>query len=157
MAENFQPDSLDLKILQLLMTDARISYLDIARANNVSGATIHLRMNKLQNAGVVSAARLIINPEKIGYTIAAFIAINLEKGSLYKEAVEILKKINEVTECCYVTGAYSMFIKINCRDTVHLREVLNEKIQKINGVQRTETFIILEQSINRQVEVNNES
>ena len=150
MTENFQLDSLDINILQLLMTDARISYLDIARANNVSGATIHLRMNKLENAGIISGSRLIINPEKAGYKLCAFIAINLEKGGLYNEAVKILKKIKEVTECCYVTGAYSMFIKLHCKDTIQLREILNEQIQ---GVQRTETFIILEQSIDRQIEL----
>ena len=153
MAENFQLDSLDIKILQLLMTDARISYLDIARANDVSGATIHLRMNKLENAGILSGTRLIVNPEKLGFKLCAFIAIHLEKGGLYNEAVKVLKKIKEVTECCYVTGAYSMFIKLYCKDTAQLREILNEQIQKIQGVQRTETFIILEQSIERQVEL----
>lgn len=153
MEQNFQLDSLDISILQLLMTDARISYLDIARANNVSGATIHLRMNKLESAGVISGTKLMIKPEKLGFKLVAFIAINLEKGGLYNEAVTILKNIKEVTECCYVTGAYSMFIKLYCKDTAQLREILNEQIQKINGVQRTETFIILEQSIDRQVEL----
>lgn len=153
MTENFQPDSLDINILQLLMTDARISYLDIARANNVSGATIHLRMNKLENAGIISGNRLIVNPDKLGFKLCAFIAINLEKGGHYNEAVIVLKKIKEVTECCYVTGAYSMFIKLYCKDTSQLREILNEHIQKIQGVQRTETFIILEQSIDRQIEL----
>lgn len=153
MEENFQLDSLDTSILQLLMTDARISYLDIARANNVSGATIHLRMSKLENAGIISGTKLIIKPEKLGFKLVAFIAINLEKGGLYNEAVKVLKKIKEVTECCYVTGAYSMFIKLYCKDTTQLREILNEQIQKIDGVKRTETFIILEQSINRQVEL----
>ena len=153
MESNLQLDSLDLNILHLLMTDARISYLDIARANNVSGATIHLRMNKLESAGVISGTKLIIKPEKLGYKLAAFIAINLEKGGLYNEAVRILKNIKEVTECCYVTGAYSMFIKMYCKDTAELREILNDKIQKIEGVKRTETFIILEQSIDRQIEL----
>ncbi len=153
MAENFQLDSLDVNILQLLMTDARISYLDIARANNVSGATIHLRMSKLESAGIISGTRLIVNPDKLGFKLCAFIAINLEKGGLYNDAVKVLKKIKEVTECCYVTGAYSMFIKLHCRDTSQLREILNEQIQKIQGVQRTETFIILEQSIDRQIEL----
>jgi Lrp/AsnC family transcriptional regulator for asnA, asnC and gidA len=135
------------------MTDARISYLDIARANNVSGATIHLRMNKLENAGILSGTRLIVNPDKLGFKLCAFIAINLEKGGLYNDAVKVLRKIKEVTECCYVTGAYSMFVKLYCKDTAQLREILNEQIQKIQGVQKTETFIILEQSIERQVEL----
>lgn len=153
MEKNFQIDSLDVSILHLLMTDARISYLDIARANNVSGATIHLRMSKLENAGIISGTKLIIKPEKLGFKLCAFIAINLEKGGLYNDAVTVLRKIKEVCECCYVTGAYSMFIKLYCTDTSQLREILNEKIQKIEGVQKTETFIVLEQSIERQVEL----
>jgi Lrp/AsnC family transcriptional regulator for asnA, asnC and gidA len=153
MEENLQIDILDKKILELLMQNSRISYLEIARASNVAGATIHLRMSKMEQLGIVKGSVLLVNPEKLGLKIGAFICINLQEGGMYDAAASVLKDIPEVTECSYVTGSYSMFIKIYCRDTNHLREVLTSKIQKVQGVKSTETFIILEQSINRQVQV----
>jgi Lrp/AsnC family transcriptional regulator, regulator for asnA, asnC and gidA len=153
MDEKLQIDELDKNILRLLMLDARISYLEIARANNVSGATIHLRMNKLEKMGIVKGARLIINPEKIGLGVCAFIGVFMEKGGQFPEALADLKEIHEVTECFYTTGSYSFFVRLYCRDTTHLLEVLTQKILRINGVQRTETFIAMEQSIERPIKI----
>ena len=96
---------------------------------------------------------IIIDPKKAGYDITAFLGIYLEKGSLYKDAVDQLTKIKEVVELHYTTGSYSMFAKITCRDTDHLRHVLNEEIQAVKGIQRTETLISLEESIKRQIEL----
>lgn len=153
MAHNLQIDSLDIKILQFLMQNSRVSYLEIARETGVAGATIHLRLNKMEQAGIIKGNKLIVDPDKLGFKIGAFVCMNLQEGGQYNHAVEVLNNIKEVTECAYVTGAYSMFVKVYCRDTNHLREVLNGKIQKIEGVKSTETFIILEQSIDRQVQV----
>ena len=153
MSENLQIDSLDMKILEILMENSRVSYLEIARKTGVAGATIHLRLNKMERLGIIKGNRLIVDPEKLGFKIGAFICINLQEGGQYEHAVEVLNDIKEVTECAYVTGAYSMFVKVYCKDTNHLREVLNGKIQKIEGVKSTETFIILEQSIDRQVQL----
>lgn len=153
MTQNFQLDKLDKQILSMLMNDATIPYTEIAKELVVSAGTIHVRMKKLTEEGVVLGSHLEIDPSKIGYDVCAFLGIFLEKGSEYNDAVVRLKKVPEVVELHYTTGVYSMFAKIVCRDTQHLREVLNEHIQTIKGVQRTETFISLEQSIKRQVEI----
>lgn len=153
MALNSQIDKLDKQILSMLMKDATIPYTEIAKELVVSAGTIHVRMKKLIETGVVLGSHLQINPAKAGYDICAFLGIYLDKGSEYHEAVTRLKKIPEIVELHYTTGIYSMFAKIVCRDTQHLREVLNEHIQPIKGVQRTETFISLEESIKRQVEI----
>ncbi len=153
MAQNSQIDKLDKQILSMLMKDSTIPYTEIAKELVVSAGTVHVRMNKLIDAGVVRGAHLEIDPAKIGYDVCAFLGIFLEKGSEYNDAVTRLKKVPEVVELHYTTGVYSMFAKIVCRDTQHLREVLNEHIQTIKGVQRTETFISLEESIKRQVEI----
>jgi Lrp/AsnC family transcriptional regulator, regulator for asnA, asnC and gidA len=150
---NYEIDNLDKQILSLLMHNVTRAYTDIAKELNVSGGTIHVRMKKLTEMGVVKGSQLIINPAAIGFDICAFLGVYLEKGSEYKEAVAQMKQIPEIVELHYTTGTYSMFVKILCRDTKHLREVLNEKIQVIEGVQRTETFISLEESINRQIEI----
>jgi Lrp/AsnC family transcriptional regulator for asnA, asnC and gidA len=153
MPQNFQLDKLDKQILSMLMKDATIPYTEIAKELVISAGTVHVRMKKLIDTGVVLGSHLQINPAKIGFDVCAFLGIFLEKGSEYNDAVVRLKKVPEVVELHYTTGVYSMFAKIVCRDTQHLREVLNEHIQTIKGVQRTETFISLEESIKRQVEI----
>ncbi|MGQ0829891.1 MAG: Lrp/AsnC ligand binding domain-containing protein [Bacteroidota bacterium] len=153
MAQNFQIDKLDKQILSMLMKDAAIPYTEIAKELVVSAGTIHVRMKKLTETGVVLGSHVEINSAKAGYDICAFLGIYLDKGSEYHDAVIRLKKIPEIVELHYTTGIYSMFAKIVCKDTQHLREVLNEYIQPIKGIQRTETFISLEESIKRQVEI----
>jgi Lrp/AsnC family transcriptional regulator, regulator for asnA, asnC and gidA len=148
-----QIDKLDRQILHLLMQNVNRAYTDIAKELGVSGGTIHVRLKKMTEMGIVQGAQLLINPAAIGYDICAFIGVFLEKGSAYKEVVEKMRDIPEIVELHYTTGSYSMFVKIICRDTKHLREVLNVKIQGIAGVHRTETFISLEESITRQISV----
>ncbi|MCO4294336.1 Lrp/AsnC ligand binding domain-containing protein [Solitalea sp. MAHUQ-68] len=146
-----QVDKLDLQILSMLMNDATIPYTDIAKELIISGGTVHVRMKKLQEMGIVTGSNLVVNPQRIGFDVCAFLGIFLEKGSQYHDAVNQLGEVKEIVELHYTTGLYSMFAKIICRDTAHLREVLNEKIQVISGIQRTETFISLEESIKRQI------
>ena len=149
--QNFELDNLDIQILSILMEDATIPYTEIAKKLIVSGGTIHVRMKKMQDLEIIKGSYLMIDPQKIGYDVCAFLGIFLEKGSQYKDAVESLKKVKEIVELHYCTGLYSMFAKIVCRDTNHLRYVLNEDIQGVKGIQRTETFISLEESIKRQI------
>jgi Lrp/AsnC family transcriptional regulator for asnA, asnC and gidA len=147
----YEIDNLDKQILRLLMQDVTRAYTDIAKELGVSGGTIHVRMKKLNEMGVVKGAQLLVNPAAVGFDICAFIGVFLEKGSEYKDAVEQIRAIPEVVELHYTTGTYSMFAKLICRDTKHLREVLNEKLQAVEGVQRTETLISLDESISRQI------
>jgi Lrp/AsnC family transcriptional regulator, regulator for asnA, asnC and gidA len=153
MSKGAEIDILDRKILTILMEDAVVPYTEIAKKLEVSAGTIHVRMKKLIDLGVVVGSQLIVNPTVIGYDICAFIGIFLDKGSAYSDARERMTEIPEIVELHYTTGIYSIFAKILCRDTNHLREVLNEKIQAIPGIQRTETFITLEQGFSRQINI----
>ena len=153
MAQDLQIDKLDKQILSMLVRNAMTPFTEIAKELIISTGTVHVRMKKLTEMGVVLGSHLEVRPSKVGYDICAFLGIFLEKGSEYHECVAHMKKIPEIVELHYTTGVYSMFAKIICKDTQHLREVLNEHIQTINGVQRTETFISLEESIKRQVEI----
>ena len=148
---NLEIDNLDVDILSILMNDATTAYTEIAKELIVSGGTIHVRMKKMQDLGIIKGSNLIVDAQKVGYDICAFLGIYLEKGSIYHEAVDRLKQVKEIVELHYTTGAYSMFAKIICRDTTHLRHVLNDQVQAIPGIQRTETFISLEESIKRQI------
>jgi Lrp/AsnC family transcriptional regulator for asnA, asnC and gidA len=152
-SKDSQIDSIDKKILALLMEDANMAYTDVASKINVSGGTVHVRMKKLADMGIVKGSQLKIDYASLGYDITAFLGVYLEKSSYYDEALNGLKKISEVVDVHYTTGNYSMFVKLVCRDTQHLREVLHDKIQKVVGIQRTETFISLEESISRNIKL----
>ena len=153
MSENYQIDNLDRSILSILMQDAKTPYTEIAKKMLISAGTVHVRMKKMEEAGVVKKSRLHINYELLGYDLTAFLGIYLEKGSNYKEVITQMESIPEIVEAYYTTGGYSIFAKITCMNTKHMRQVLNEDIQSVKGIQRTETIISLEQSIDKQVDL----
>jgi Lrp/AsnC family transcriptional regulator, regulator for asnA, asnC and gidA len=146
-------DGIDKEILRNLMEDARKPILQIASKVGISGAAIHQRLKKLEQIGVISGSKIMINPKILGYNTMAFIGIYLDKAARNLEAVAALKKIPEVIECHYTTGNWSVLIKIICKDNEHLMGLLNTKIQAIEGVSRTETFISLDQQIGRQIQL----
>jgi Lrp/AsnC family transcriptional regulator, regulator for asnA, asnC and gidA len=146
-------DKLDLQIIQQLVEDAGISYAEMGKNLFVSAGTIHVRIKKLSDAGIVGKMRYDVDMKKLGYDVIAFIGIYLEKSSLYDAVAKELKKIPEIVRMNYTTGNYSIFAEIVCRDIVQLRSVLHDELQKIKGIERTETFISLEESLNRHVKV----
>ena len=154
MAKNYEIDNTDLKILEILMRDAKRPYTEVAKKVFVSQGTIHVRMNKMEEAGIVEKTTLRINYSKLGFDITAFIGIYLEKSALYDSVLAKLKDIPEVTNIHYTTGNYSMFVKIHCRDTNHLKEVLHDKMQQVEGIERTETMISLEESLDRSLRLS---
>jgi len=153
MDTNYQVDNTDLKILEILMQDAKRPFTEVAKKVFVSGGTVHVRMNKMEEAGIVEKTTLKVNYAKLGYDITAFLGIFLEKSALYDKVLARLKVIPEITNIHYTTGNYSMFCKIHCRDTNHLKEVLHDKIQQVDGIERTETMISLEESLDRNLDL----
>ena len=151
--QNIEIDGIDKEILRALMEDARTPILEIARQVGISGAAIHQRLRKLEKSGLITGSKFIINPKALGYTTMAFVGIYLDKAMNNPEAVKQLQKIPEVLECHYTTGNWSVFIKILCKDNAHLMHLLNKEIQSIPGVSRTETFVSLQQQIDRQIKV----
>lgn len=153
MAKGTEIDKLDKQILSILMRNSKKAYTDIAKQLYVSGGTIHVRMKKLEDAGIVKGYNLAVDYGKLGYDICALLGIYLDKSSLYDDVALELEKIPEIVAAHYTTGLYNIFAQIICRDTDHLREVLHDKIQKISGIQRTETFISLQESIDRPIDI----
>jgi len=146
-------DGIDKIILNHLMKDARTPILSIARGIGISGAAIHQRLRKMEASGLISGSKFVINPKILGYKTLAFVGIFLDSSSKYKEAIKRLKEIDEVIESHYTTGNYAILVKILCKDNEHLMQVLNHQIQHIKGVARTETFISLDQQIDRQMKI----
>ena len=148
-----QLDALDKKILKMIAADARVPFLEVARACNVSGAAIHQRVQKLFALGVLKGSQFIVDPESVGFETCAYIGLYLKDPSSFEEVTLALKKIPEVVECHFTTGNYTMLIKMFAFDNAHLMDLLNNEIQQINGVTSTETLISLDESINRQLPI----
>lgn len=153
MSPTLNIDKLDLQIIQQLMHDANISYAEMGKKLFVSAGTIHVRIKKMQDTGVINGLKFQVDLKKLGYDVIAFIGIYLEKSSLYDTVAKELKKIPEIVRMNYTTGNYSIFAEIACKDITQLRIILHDELQKIKGIERTETFISLEESLNRNVKV----
>ena len=153
MANKLNLDKLDLQIIHEMMETAEISYAELGKKLFVSGGTIHVRIKKLQEFNIVKGTRLNVDLKQLGYDITAFVGIFLEKSSLYDTVATDLKKIPEIVRLNYTTGNYSMFIEVVCKDINQLRAVLHDELQKIKGIERTETFISLDEGFSRNVQV----
>lgn len=150
---NYQIDIIDKKILALLMENARMPFLEIARLCGISGAAIHQRVKKLEDAGVIQGSRFIVNPSALGYGVCAYIGLLLTSSNKYKEVVKELESIPEIVEANFVTGDYSLIIKVFCKDNEHLMHVLVDHMQHIDGIASTRTFISLAQPISREFDI----
>jgi len=153
MASKLNLDKLDFQIISEMSENAEISYADLGKKLFVSGGTIHVRIKKLEEQKVVKGRRLSIDIKLLGYDVIAFIGFYLEKSSLYDSVAKELKKIPEIVRLNYTTGNYSMFAEIVCKDIQQLRTVLHDKLQNIAGIERTETFISLDENLNRNVAI----
>ena len=147
-------DSLDKKILNILSQNARIPFKDVAAECGVSRAAIHQRVQHLIENGVITGSGFDVNPKSLGYSTCTYIGLNLERGSMYKNVVARLNSINEIVECHFTTGSYTMLIKLYAKDNEQLMDLLNNKLQTIPGVVSTETLISLEQSSKREILVD---
>ena len=147
-----QLDSLDEQILKLIADNARIPFLEVARACNVSGAAIHQRIQKLTNLGILKGSQFILDPEKIGYETCAYIGLYLKDPEQFDSVAEALKKIPEVVECHFTPGQYDLFITIYAKNNHHLLSIIHDKLQPL-GLARSETIISFNEAINRQMAI----
>lgn len=146
-------DELDKKILEIISNNARIPFKDVAAECGVSRAAIHQRVQRLIEMGVIVGSGYHVNPASLGFNTCTYIGITLEKGSMYKQVCTELEKIDEVVECHFTTGSYTMLIKLYARDNADLMDLLNNRIQEIPGVTTTETLISLNQSIKKELPI----
>ena len=155
MEKGFLVDATDRRILEILSKNARMPYLEVARIVGISGAAVHQRVQKMADAGVTSGSQFSLNPKGLGYNTCAFIGIqvSLTNGTTHQEVFEHIMGIPEIVECHHTSGKYSLFVKIFTLNNEHLKNVIVEQIQTINGVNSTETFISLEKGFHRQIPV----
>ena len=144
-------DGIDKQILRMLMSNSRRPILEIAKNIGISGAAIHQRLRKLEKQNLILGSSIKINDKVLGFTTMAYVGIFLDRATNNLSVVNQLKEIPEILECHYTTGDWSVLTKLLCKDNEDLMEILTKKIQTIKGVSRTETYISLDQQINRQI------
>jgi Lrp/AsnC family transcriptional regulator for asnA, asnC and gidA len=153
ISKQLEIDSIDKKIINILMVNAGLSYQEIGKKLFLSSGAVHVRVKKMETLGIIKNHTATIDFSKIGYDVTCYIGIHLSTDELFESVAAELEKIDEVTSIDFTTGNYSILIKVICIDTHHLRYVLTEKIQKIEGIQRTESHICLHQSINKSLTI----
>lgn len=151
MEASFKRDQLDNHILEALMKDARTPFAELAKRFNVSAGTIHVRVEKMKQAGIITGAQITINPKALGYDVCCFIGINLKRAGDYPSAIAKLEALEEVVEAYYTTGNFNVFIKVMCQSIDGLQHVLINRIQSIDEIQSTETLISLQNPIVRAI------
>ncbi|QIM62161.1 transcriptional regulator AsnC [Pasteurellaceae bacterium Orientalotternb1] len=155
MHKNYQPtfqiDQLDQRILHVLTDDARTPYAEMAKNFGVSPGTIHVRVEKMRQAGIIEGTKLRINERKLGYDVCCFIGIILKSAKDYEKVIAKLREFDEVVEAYYTTGNYSIFLKVMTHTIEELHRILATKIQLIEEIQSTETLISMQNPILRDI------
>ena len=145
--EKIKLDNLDHQILDILIDNTRTPFTDIAKRLLISAGTVHVRVNKMEEAGLIKGSSLTLDYNKMGYSFIAYVGIYLEKTHQTKYVLERLKEIPYVTVAHITTGKFNIYCKVRAKTTEHAKEIIF-KIDDIDGILRTETMISLEESIN---------
>ncbi len=145
-------DEVDFAILSLLSEDAQMAYTEVAKRATISSGTVHMRIRKMRELGIVTGATLNLDYVKIGWKLTVFLGIFLRESGLYKKVIKRLKDVPEVVKVHHTTGKYDVFVKMHAKDSIHYREVYQENILSIKGIREVESFISVEQSLNRHID-----
>lgn len=147
-------DAIDRKILLYLVKNARMPFLEIARECGISGAAIHQRVKKLDDAGILKGSRFEVDPKKLGFDVCAFIGMRVSDPSKNHELVKRLMEIPEITECHFVTGDYTILMKLYCLSNEHLMQTIFTNVLNLPWIIHTETFISLNEAFIRPIDVS---
>lgn len=147
-------DNIDINILDIISKNARMPFKEVAEECGISRAAVHQRVNRLIDMGVITGSGYHIDPKSIDFKTCTYMGIFLEKGNLYEDVANSIEQIPEIVECHYTTGKYAMFIKVYSRDNEHLKDILINRLQKIEGISSTETIISLEETFKREIPIS---
>ena len=147
MRPNYKIDDVDKKILHFLIENTRMPFTEIAKKMDVSAGTIHVRVKKMEDAGIIQGSTLIVDYSRMGYDFIAYVGIMLTKSNKIQGVLEQLKNIPNVTVASVVSGKYNIFCKVRAKDTKDAKNVIY-RIDEIENVLRTESMISLDEEIN---------
>lgn len=147
-------DAVDFKILDLLSYDAQMPYTEVAKKISSSPGTVHARIKKMKNLGVIQGATLKLDYSKIGWKMTIFLGVYLRETILYKQVMEELAKIPEIVKIHHSTGKYDVFVKMHAKDGMHYRQVYQEAVLTIEGIKGVESFMSVEENMCRHIVFN---
>lgn len=142
-------DNTDVKIINSLLANSRVTTTRVSKQVSISNVATQQRISKLEKAGVIKGYTANVNYNEVGYKTVAYIGVFLEKARNYPDVIKRLSKVPEILEAHFTTGNYSIFLKMIAKDNLHLMDILSQHIQNIEGIARTETFISLQEGINK--------
>lgn len=145
-------DDVDFKILGLLSDNAQMPYTEVAKKLNISPGTVHARIKKMKNLGVIKGATLNLDYSKIGWKMTIFLGVYLRETMLYKKVIDELTKVPEIVKIHHSTGKYDIFAKMHAKDSMHYRQIYQEAILTIKGIKGVESFISVEENMSRHIE-----
>ncbi|MFI3263584.1 MAG: Lrp/AsnC family transcriptional regulator [Rikenellaceae bacterium] len=147
--EDYKVDELDLEILEHIANNSRISFLEVARLCNVSGAAVHQRVQRMTAAEIITGSQFTIDMTKIGYDTCAYVSLSFDQASRLTEIEKAIEAIPEVVECYHTLGMFDLLLKVYARSNSHLLKIIQLQLKPL-GVVRSETTISCQQSFNRQ-------
>lgn len=146
---DYQLDNIDRGILRFLQKDARMAYTSIADKLGVSSGTIHQRIHRLEEAGILLGTTIRVDPKALGLTVNVLIGIHFRGAHDHEKVIDQLKSWSEVTEINYTTGSYGLIIKVTTQDIDSFHKFLTKKLQTVKEIQATESFVCLDQPMSR--------
>jgi Lrp/AsnC family transcriptional regulator for asnA, asnC and gidA len=149
MSEKYEIDTVDRQILSFLLDDARVPFLEIARKLVVSGGMVHQRIEKMKEAGIIEGSQIKLNLKNLGFDVTVFLGVHLKSSKKLPDVIKKLKDYPEVLEAHYTTGTYALLLKISTKNISDFHKFLIEKLQSIDEVQSTESFISMDQPIQK--------
>ncbi|WP_405380097.1 Lrp/AsnC family transcriptional regulator [Maribacter sp. LLG6340-A2] len=145
-------DQVDFNILNILADNAQTAYTDVAKELTISPGTVHMRMRKMREMGLITGATLTLDYAKMGWKMTIFLGIFLSEISLFKSVMKKLNDIEEVVKIHHVTGKYDIFIKMHARDSNHYKQVYQDEILSVAGIRGIESFISIEEKVERHIQ-----
>jgi Lrp/AsnC family transcriptional regulator for asnA, asnC and gidA len=154
--EKYEIDNVDLNIIKYLQKDARVAFLDLARKLGVSGGTIHQRVDKLRAAGILESSKFVVNYKMLGHKVNVLLGIHLKNAKDIKRVIAQIETFPEVVEAYYTTGNFALMLKVVLKDIDDYHRFLIDKIQSIDSIQATESFICLDKMIDRDLQITSD-
>lgn len=148
---SLQLDDLDIQIIKILLKDCRTSYLEIARLCNVSGSTVHVRMKKIEELGLIKGSKLLVNYSLLGYDICCFICLKIDNPYYYNSVLEQVKSIKEVVELYFTVGDFSILMKVICKNIETLNNLVTNELSSLEGVSNFTISVSTSQQISREI------
>lgn len=139
------PDKIDFAILKVLRRDGRISMTDLAEQVNVSRANAHARVARLRDTGAIKSFTIEVDPRLVGQPVASLIGVKMDFHE-WRNIWEEIEQMDEVAYQALTTGEFDLMVLVRATRVEAIRDVILERLNAIEGIHSTTTFILFDES-----------